>query len=273
MQAMPMPISLPSISGRGLQIGNLMGHMPADGTPIVHSVKKIPQLPWPDIGHLAKWSVSSHKFGFGPECLTDDEPDTFWHSDGPQPHFITIEFPRKVAIQVRILFRMMGVFIFSLGSSVSHRAFRATIVLHAKKLSVYLSFPLDDSYTPATLAVRAGTGPTDLQDVRIVTLEKPDGWITFDVSAEPNEDGDGCKSINAYMVQIIILANHMNGKDTHVRGLHILGPIEYVIQHTFSVICPLDIHVGGFHCRDTPADNEEPFPWTSPTFKMYECIR
>ncbi|KAH9838789.1 APC10-domain-containing protein [Rhodofomes roseus] len=217
MQAMPMPISLPSISGRGLQIGNLMGHMPADGTPIVHSVKKIPQLPWPDIGHLAKWSVSSHKFGFGPECLTDDEPDTFWHSDGPQPHFITIEFPRKVAIQ---------------------------------KLSVYLSFPLDDSYTPATLAVRAGTGPTDLQDVRIVTLEKPDGWITFDVSAEPNEDGDGCKSINAYMVQIIILANHMNGKDTHVRGLHILGPIE-----------------------DTPADNEEPFPWTSPTFKMYECIR
>ena len=32
----------------------------------------------PDIGHLAKWSVSSHKFGFGAECLRDDDPDTFW---------------------------------------------------------------------------------------------------------------------------------------------------------------------------------------------------
>jgi Anaphase-promoting complex, subunit 10 (APC10) len=32
----------------------------------------------PDIGHLAKWSVSSHKFGFGSECLRDDDPETFW---------------------------------------------------------------------------------------------------------------------------------------------------------------------------------------------------
>ena len=37
-----------------------------------------PKLPYPDIGHLAKWSVSSFKFGFGPECLTDDDPETFW---------------------------------------------------------------------------------------------------------------------------------------------------------------------------------------------------
>ena len=42
-------------------------------------------LPWPDIGHLAKWSVSSFKFGFGPECLQDQDPDTFWQSV-PIPH-------------------------------------------------------------------------------------------------------------------------------------------------------------------------------------------
>jgi anaphase-promoting complex subunit 10 len=75
----------------------------------------------PDIGHLAKWSVSSHKFGFGAECLRDDDPETFWQyvinllfaplhqiemasllysSDGPQPHFITVQFGKKVAIQV-----------------------------------------------------------------------------------------------------------------------------------------------------------------------------
>jgi anaphase-promoting complex subunit 10 len=79
-------------------------------------------------------------------------------SDGPQPHFITVEFPSKVAIQ---------------------------------KLSIFLCFPLDDSYTPSTMCIRAGTGPADLQDVRVVTLEKPDGWITFDISSEARDDGEG----------------------------------------------------------------------------------
>jgi anaphase-promoting complex subunit 10 len=108
-----------------------------------------------------------------------------------------------------------------------------------------LSYPQDDSYTPSTLAIRAGTGPSDLQDVRVVTLEKPDGWITFDVSSEPNEDGDGLyviygipnycfrrlsfsKPVYAYILQIIVAANHMSGKDTHVRGLRVLGPVESV---------------------------------------------
>ncbi|PCH42609.1 anaphase-promoting complex subunit 10 [Wolfiporia cocos MD-104 SS10] len=203
-------MSIPGINVNFLQL-------PQDGTPILHCTKKPPDLPWPDIGHLAKWSVSSYKFGFGPECLRDNDPDTFWHSDGPQPHFITIEFPRKVAIQ---------------------------------KLSIYLSFPADDSYTPATIAVRAGTGASDLQDVRVVTLEKPDGWITFDVSGEPGEEGEGFKPLHAYVIQLIVLANHMNGKDTHVRGLRVLGPREEVSR-----------------------DHDDPFPFTAPIFKMYECIR
>jgi len=194
------------------------GQLPPDGTPLMHQGRYPPVLPWPDIGYMAKWSVSSYKFGFGPECLRDGDPDTFWHSDGPQPHFITIEFPRKVAIQ---------------------------------KLSLYLSFPLDDSYTPATVAVRAGTGPSDLQDVRVVTLEKPDGWLTFDVSAEPNDDGEGYKPVHAYVLQVIVIANHMNGKDTHVRGLRVLGPIEEV----------------------PAAGSDDPFPFISSKFKMYECIR
>lgn len=68
---------------------------------------------------------------------------------------------------------------------------KTKVVLLYQKISIYLSYPQDDSYTPSTLAIRAGTGPSDLQDVRVITLEKPDGWITFDVSSEPNEDGDG----------------------------------------------------------------------------------
>jgi anaphase-promoting complex subunit 10 len=67
--------------------------------------------------------VSSYKFGFGAECLRDGDPETFWQyvlllqvvlelklrsSDGPQPHFITIEFPRKVAIQVRLYVKRLS---------------------------------------------------------------------------------------------------------------------------------------------------------------------
>jgi anaphase-promoting complex subunit 10 len=187
-----------------------------EGVFLVHSGRKPPALPWPNIGHLAKWSVSSFKFGFGPECLQDEDPDTFWHSDGPQPHFITVEFPRKIAVQ---------------------------------KLSLYLSYKFDDSYTPAALSVRAGTSPGDLQEVRAVTLDRPDGWITFDVSAEPGDDGEGFKPIHAYILQVIILANHMNGKDTHVRGMRVLGPVE------------------------DQASWDDPFPFVDPKFKMYEHIR
>ncbi|KAF8896488.1 anaphase-promoting complex, subunit 10-domain-containing protein [Infundibulicybe gibba] len=170
---------------------------------------------YPDISSRAKWSVSSFKFGFGAECLRDNDPDTFWHSDGPQPHFITIEFPQKVAIQ---------------------------------KLSICLSFRQDDSYTPSALAVRAGTGLNDLQDVRGVNFERPEGWVTFDISAEPTEDGDTFP-VYAYVLQIIIMANHMSGKDTHVRGLRVLGPIE-----------------------DNP-DSEDPFAFHTPKFRMFETIR
>ncbi|KAF5392323.1 hypothetical protein D9757_001369 [Collybiopsis confluens] len=201
---------------------------------ILTNDKRPPALPWPNISSQAKWSVSSFKFGFGPECLLDGDPETFWHrvpsssSDGPQPHFITVEFPRKIAIQA---------------------SFDASSLHPHLKLSIFLCHHLDDSYTPSTLAVRAGTGPNDLQDVRIITLEKPDGWLTFDVSSEPNDDGEGLKPVFAYLIQIIILANHMSGKDTHVRGMRVLGPLE------------------------EPAGDEDPFPWISQKFKMYETIR
>jgi len=57
-------------------------------------------LPWPDIGHLAKWSVSSFKFGFGPECLQDHDPDTFWQSvqvpiPSPSPSPRPLSSPRS----------------------------------------------------------------------------------------------------------------------------------------------------------------------------------
>lgn len=45
---------------------------------ILKATQPPPHLPWPDISNRAKWSVSSYKFGFGAECLRDDDPETFW---------------------------------------------------------------------------------------------------------------------------------------------------------------------------------------------------
>ncbi|KZT02886.1 uncharacterized protein LAESUDRAFT_762318 [Laetiporus sulphureus 93-53] len=127
---------------------NHFAYPSADGTPIMHAGRKSPFLPWPDIGHLTKWSVSSYKFGFGPECLRDDDPDTF--CNGPPT------------------------------------------ALHHGRISSQSSHPsaeLSRSANNPTIAVLAGTGLHDLQDVQAIHLDKPDGWTTFDASAEPSPDG------------------------------------------------------------------------------------
>jgi anaphase-promoting complex subunit 10 len=55
---------------------------------------------------------------------------------------------------------------------------------------VYLSHKKDDSYTPEKMSIRAGTSLRDLQDVREVRFEKPEGWIEFTVSSEDNNQKD-----------------------------------------------------------------------------------
>jgi hypothetical protein len=51
-----------------------------------------------DIGEYAIWSLSSCKVGNGVEQLRDDNVNTFWQSDGLQPHFILIQFLKKIRV-------------------------------------------------------------------------------------------------------------------------------------------------------------------------------
>jgi anaphase-promoting complex subunit 10 len=50
-----------------------------------------------------------------------------------------------------------------------------------QKFAINLNILADDSHTPVKLLIRAGTSLYDLQDVKTVTVDKPTGWITFDV--------------------------------------------------------------------------------------------
>uniref|UniRef100_A0A8C1Y6E3 Anaphase-promoting complex subunit 10 n=1 Tax=Cyprinus carpio TaxID=7962 RepID=A0A8C1Y6E3_CYPCA len=54
-----------------------------------------------EIGSQAVWSLSSCKPGFGVDQLRDDNLETYWQSDGSQPHLVNIQF----SLQCHMIFR------------------------------------------------------------------------------------------------------------------------------------------------------------------------
>lgn len=101
--------------------------------------------PLRDLSGLAVWNVSTAKPGNGVEQLLNSSRQTYWQSDGPQPHSISAQFSSKVKIcEVRLL----------------------------------LCFADDESYTPAIVSIRVGSSFHDLRVVRRnKELNKPDGWV------------------------------------------------------------------------------------------------
>lgn len=101
--------------------------------------------PLRDLSGLAVWNVSTAKPGNGVEQLLSSSRQTYWQSDGPQPHLISAQFSSKVKIcEVRLL----------------------------------LSFGDDESYTPAIISIRVGSSFHDLRMVRRnKELHQPDGWV------------------------------------------------------------------------------------------------
>ena len=55
-----------------------------------------------EVGGQAVWSVTSAKAGNGVELLRDDRDDTYWQSDGAQPHLVSINFSKKVLVNFSI---------------------------------------------------------------------------------------------------------------------------------------------------------------------------
>lgn len=105
-------------------------------------------------------------------------------SDGPQPHRLNIHFSRLVSIV---------------------------------SIRIYLDFDADESYTPTRITLLAGTGYHDLIPFSDLNFDQPKGWISV-----PLDHVGGCsggKTLRAFLVQVRIVENYQNGKDTHVRGL------------------------------------------------------
>jgi hypothetical protein len=51
-----------------------------------------------EIGEDAVWTLSTAKAGNGVQQLRDNNMQTFWQSDGLQPHLITLEFNKQANV-------------------------------------------------------------------------------------------------------------------------------------------------------------------------------
>ncbi|KAH7532871.1 hypothetical protein FEM48_Zijuj04G0068500 [Ziziphus jujuba var. spinosa] len=61
-----------------------------------------------EMGKKVACSVSSCKPGNGVSSLRDDNLDTYWQSDGAQPHLVNVQFQKKVKLQGRGSFPAEG---------------------------------------------------------------------------------------------------------------------------------------------------------------------
>mmetsp|Transcript_9495 Transcript_9495/g.20158 ORF Transcript_9495/g.20158 Transcript_9495/m.20158 type:complete len:368 (-) Transcript_9495:230-1333(-) len=182
-----------------------------------------------EIGKSASWSLSTAKPGNGVDQLRDSSLDTYWQSDGLQPHYINIQFPKRQTVTA---------------------------------ISLYMDFNLDESYTPKKIKVRVGTTFHNLEEVRVVDVREPVGWCTIPLwrkwgedvldsildpdGGDDDDEGDEDevdsgssrrkkkrkktvplwkrKPLRTHFVQIGIPYMHQNGRDTHVRQVKIFGP-------------------------------------------------
>lgn len=70
------------------------------------------------------------------------------------------------------------------------------------------------------ISVRAGTNFTDLQEVEVIDLNEPTGWFVIPIKDIHD------KPIRTFMIQIAVISNHQNGRDTHMRQIKIHSPME-----------------------------------------------
>ena len=100
--------------------------------------------------------MTSAKPGNGVELLRDNSLDTYWQSDGAQPHLVNVQFQKKVRV---------------------------------RELCIYADYRLDESYTPNKISVRAGNSFHDLREIKTVDLDEPSGWTRVSSSRTRTNPG------------------------------------------------------------------------------------
>ena len=88
-----------------------------------------------------------------------------------------------------------------------------------RDLRFYVNYTEDESYTPTNIVFKSGTSENNLIEFAHLTLENPVGWQQ--VSLNGAGGGPDGNTLVSYVLQMQILENHQNGKDTHLRGIKV----------------------------------------------------
>ncbi|KAF7595326.1 anaphase promoting complex subunit doc1 [Aspergillus hancockii] len=195
-----------------------------------------------EISSLASWTVSTHKPGCGVSALRHPSPTQYWQSDGPQPHQLTLHFFKLVAVvKIRVYLD------FDMDESYT-----------PTKMTFLAGMGSNDLVEFATWE---GEGPCGWVDVPLEGVGgRHEGWVRrkrrtrarksgkeksawpdymfsdtenatdFDLAAddetadEYDEDDPYAGSVlKAMVIQMRVIENHQNGKDTHVRGFQVFA--------------------------------------------------
>ncbi len=91
-----------------------------------------------------------------------------------------------------------------------------------------------------------------LQELRLIELDELSGWriiplVGYTVNAPPTQDDEGrliekleepdgpLVPLCTFFLQLAVLTNHQNGRDTHVRGVRVYGPRTEVTECTLGL--------------------------------------
>ncbi|EAN84510.1 anaphase promoting complex, subunit 10-like protein [Trypanosoma cruzi] len=203
--------------------------------------------------HDAVWTVSSAKHGNGVTCLLDGSHSTFWQSDGVLPHVISIDYARLTPVSVVALYLD-----FQQDESYTPRRIRVQSGTHSGDMADVAAVTVDDprgwvfirmnleveTSEPWELEIMRGTegggagthalGASRARETAEGISSSPpffpqDAIVENDDYAEFMGDGVWCTHI-----RIILEENRQNGRDCHVRGVRVLGPMRQSVFTTAS---------------------------------------
>ena len=80
------------------------------------------------------------------------------------------------------------------------------------------------------ISIRCGSYFNDLVEIEQVELIEPSGWIVVPLRTINN------KLVRTFMIQIAVLCNHQNGRDTHLRQIKVRSPEDLNTRNMFSTV-------------------------------------
>lgn len=201
-----------------------------------------------EISSLASWTVSSSKPGCSVPQLRSPSIHQFWQSDGPQPHLLNIHFFKLVSIVGMRLY-------LDFEADESYTPTRIQFLAGTGEM---------DLQEWAEMRLEQPKGWIDVDFGGVGRRESREDFIGFysenddldlgsnseyDSTSQDSEGAPKDKEANsqvrknynrrlpilrAFLVQIRILENHQNGKDTHLRGVQIFARDKPKAEHTFQ---------------------------------------